>query len=86
MRARARSLPVNRGLTLAYVLSMLVAGLLVVTSTGGLLFGRRGLYTPDPRTLPTFLGQYALSLLFCLPLLLGSLWLARRGSLRGLLL
>jgi hypothetical protein len=52
----------------------------------GLLFGRRGLYDPDPRTLPAFLGQDALTLAVGLPLLLASVWLARRGSLRGLLL
>src|SRR5581483_7712677 len=52
----------------------------------GLLFGQRGLYRPDPQTLPTFLGQDGLTLVVGLPLLLGSMWLARRGSLRGLLL
>jgi hypothetical protein len=68
------------------VLSLLTASLLVVTSVAGLLLGRRGLYTPDPRTLPAFLGQDALTLAVGLPLLLASVWLARRGSLRGLLL
>jgi hypothetical protein len=68
------------------VLSVLVAALLLVTSLGGLLFGRQGLYTPDPGTLPAFLGQDALSLTVGVPLLLGSVILARRGSLRALLL
>jgi hypothetical protein len=79
-------LPVRRDLGFAYGLSVLLAGLLVVTSVAGLLFGSRGLYTPDPQTLPTFLGQDGMTLLVGLPLLVGSLWLTRQGSLRGLLL
>jgi hypothetical protein len=80
------SLPVIRGLGVAYVLSLLVAGLLVVTSIAGLIFGRQGLYNPDPKTLPTFLGQDGITLAFGLPLLLGAVWATRRDSLRGLLL
>jgi hypothetical protein len=70
----------------AYALSGLVAVSLAVSSVAGLLVGQRGLYGSDPATLPAFLGQDAISLVVGLPLLLGSLWLARRGSLRGLLL
>lgn len=54
-----------------------------------------GLYGPNPALgvteaeagllLPGFLGQDAFNLLVGVPLLLGSLWLARRGSLVGLL-
>ncbi|MGH2351819.1 MAG: hypothetical protein ACRDJN_09425 [Chloroflexota bacterium] len=81
-----RSRPVARGLTVPTVLSLLAAGLLVVTSVAGLWYGQRGLYTPDPATLPAFLGQDAVTLVAGLPLLLGSMWAARRGSVRGLLL
>jgi hypothetical protein len=38
----------------------------------GLLLGRRGLYPPDPRTLPAFLGQDALTFVAGLPLLLAT--------------
>jgi hypothetical protein len=86
MCARAGALPVIRDLTVAYLLSAMTAALLVVTSVAGLLFGQRGLYRPDPQTLPTFLGQDGLTLVAGLPLLVGSMWLARRGPLRGLLL
>jgi hypothetical protein len=79
-------LPATRGLALAYALSGVTAVLLLVTSVAGLVFGQGGLYGPDPATMPAFLGQDALSLIVGLPLLLGSLALARRGSLRGLLL
>src|SRR5438128_8154807 len=82
---RRDKLPVRRNLTLAYMLSALAAALLLVTSVAGLAFGRRGLYVPDPATMPAFLGQDALSLIVGLPLLLGSMTLARRGSVAGLL-
>lgn len=80
------ALPVIRSLTFPYAVSLLVAGLLVISSAAGLLFGRRGLYAPDPATLPTFLAQDVLSLLVVVPLLLAAMWTARRGSVRGLLL
>jgi hypothetical protein len=79
-------LPVIRSLTLPRVLSLLVAALLIVTSVAGLGYGQQGLYTPDPATLPTFLGQDLMTLVAGLPLLLGSVWAARRGSVGGLLL
>jgi hypothetical protein len=86
MCARAGPLPVIRDITVAYVLSTMASALLLVTSVAGLLFGQRGLYRPDPQTLPTFLGQDGITLVAGLPLLVGSMWLARRGSLRALLL
>jgi hypothetical protein len=76
----------NRSLALPTALALLTAVLLLVTSVAGLLYGQRGLYTPDPATLPTFLGQDAVTLTVGLPLLLVSVRLARRGSARGLLL
>jgi hypothetical protein len=82
---RHDKLLVTRDLTLAYTLSGVAAALLLVTSVAGLAFGRRGLYVPDPATMPAFLGQDALSLIVGLPLLLGSMTLARRGSVGGLL-
>ena len=84
--ARRNHLPANRSLTLAYTLSGVAAILLFVTSVAGLVFGQRGFYRPDPATMPALLGQDALSLIVGLPLLLGSMILARRGSLGGLLL
>ena len=86
MNPRYPDLPVSRDLGFPCALSLLVAALLTLVSTAGLLFGQRGLYDPDPRTLPTFLGQDALTLAFALPLLLFSLAGSRRGSLRALLL
>ena len=79
-------LPVRYGLRLVTTTSLVTAVLLAVTAVAGLLFGARGLYRPDPATLPTFLGQDAITLVAVLPLVLWSVWAARRGSLRGLLL
>jgi hypothetical protein len=82
---RGSLLPVTRGLTLVHALSGSAAILVLVTSIAGLVFGQRGLYVPNPATMPAFLGQDALSLIVGLPLLLGAVTLARRGSLGGLL-
>lgn len=88
-------LPVRRRLTFSYRASLVVAALMAVASGAGHLLGSAGLYGPNPALgvteaeagllLPGFLGQDAFNLLVGVPLLLGSLWLARRGSLVGLL-
>ena len=78
-------LPVIRSLTFPFVLSSVVAAMLLISSVAGLLLGQRGLYRPDPATLPSFLTQDVITLLFAVPSLLISLWLVRRGSARGLL-
>jgi hypothetical protein len=92
-----KPLPAKRDLTLSYRTSLIVAALMAFASAGGLLLGSGGLYGPHPThslgvteaeaglLLPGFLGQDAFSLFVGLPLLLGSLWLARRGSLIGVL-
>ena len=82
----AEPLPVRQDLRPVVATSLLTAALLAVTAVAGLLYGARGLYTPDPATLPTFLGQDGITLVVILPLLLWSVRAARRGSLRGLLL
>lgn len=79
-------LPVRGSLSAVYRLSIIAAVLLAVTSVSGLLWGTRGLYQADPLLLPQLIGQDALGLAMTLPLLLGSMWLARRGSSAGLLL
>jgi hypothetical protein len=91
-------LPIKRGLKLAYVLSFAVAVLMTVASAAGIALGLGGLYSPGPvlalgateadagLLLPGLLGQDLFNLAVGVPLLLGSMWLARRGSLIGLLL
>jgi len=91
-------LPITRDLTLAYHASLVVAVLMAVVSVAGLVLGSAGLYGTDPKLavgvteaeagllVPGLLGQDAFNLVVGLPLQLGSIWLARRGSLVGLLL
>ncbi len=71
-------------LSIAHRLTLGVAALMLVSSLGGLVYGRTGLYDRDAATYPALLGQDALALL-AIPLLLAAEQLARRGSLRGLL-
>lgn len=96
--APSSSFPIKRGLTLAYRLSLAVAVLMAVVSAAGIMLGLGGLYGADPKLavgvreaeagllLPGLLGQDIFNLVVGLPILLGSMWLARRGSMVGLLL
>src|SRR5664280_1887235 len=91
------TLPLECDLTLAYRTSLLVALLTVVVSAAGLAWGTT-LYGVDPNQalrvsastagvlVPGFLVQDLFNLVVGLPILVGTLWLARRGSLIGLLL
>jgi len=76
-------LPVTRDLTLAYVLSLVVALLMAVASAAGLLY-KTNIY-PTEELLKTFVSNDVVNLLMGLPILLGSMWLVRHGKLIGLL-
>lgn len=78
--------PIKHDLTLAYAISLLVVGLTTGASVVGLVYRSGGLYGDEAEVVQVFRGGDAANLLVGLPLLLGSLWLARRGSLVGLLL
>jgi hypothetical protein len=78
-------LPVRSDLTGVYRLTGVLAGLLVVSSVLGIALGARSLYTTYPVALAGMIGQDVMSLVVGLPLLVGSAWLARRGSVFGLL-
>jgi len=92
------TLPLKRDLTVAYRISLLIALLMVVVSVGGLAWGSTSLYGVDQNRalgvsastagvlVPGFLVQDVFNLAVGLPILVGVLWLARRGSLIGLLL
>jgi hypothetical protein len=92
------TLPLKRDLTLAYRTTLLIALLMVVVSAAGLAWGSASLYGVDPNRalgvsastagvlVPGFLVQDLFNLVVGLPILGGVLWLARRGSLIGLLL
>ena len=79
-------LPLVRDLGLVFRLSDVTTTLLIASSIAGIAYGPRGWwYDPNPATLPAFLGQDVVTLLFAVPLLAGSSFAARRGSLRGVL-
>jgi hypothetical protein len=95
--ARRKRQPIAPSLELAYVISLAVALLMAAVSTTGLLLGPGGLYGEPSRAvgitestsgllIPGFLSHDAFNLVVGVPLLLGVVWLARRGWLAGLLL
>ena len=81
---RTTTLPARRTLTLSYALSLLIAILMAAASVAGLLYPAN-LYPADELR-QSFLPTDLVNLLIGLPILLGSMWLARRGRLIGLLL
>jgi hypothetical protein len=83
MGSPSDSLPVTRHLTLAYVVSFLIAFIMAAASVAGLLY-RTAIY-PTDELLLSFAPSDAFNLVVGLPILLGSMWLARRGVLIGLL-
>jgi len=79
-------LPITRDLTFAYLVSLVIAVLMIVASVAGLVFGSAGLYGVEPKLVQVSQGGDGANIIVGLPILLGSLWLARRGHLIGLLL
>ena len=80
-----RWLPIKRDLSLAYAASLLVGLGIVAASSVGLASTRDDLGSDSSLVLVSR-GADIANLLIVLPILLGSMWLARRGSLTGLLL
>lgn len=76
----------RRSLGPAYIVSIVVAVLMTIASVAGLADWARTYPGVDATLLPLFVGQDALNLVVGLPILAGSMWLARRGALIGLLL
>ena len=77
------SLPVKRGLAPAYTLSFIIALIMAAASVAGLLY-RAAIY-PTDELLRSFVSNDIVNILIGLPILLGSMWLAWRGKLIGLL-
>ncbi len=76
-------LPITRSLTFAYALSIIVALIMTAVSVVGLLF--QTVIYPTGELLLSFTPSDWFNLVVGLPILLGSMWLARRGKLIGLL-
>jgi hypothetical protein len=75
--------PSTRNLTLAYILSLIVALLMTAASLAGLLF--QSVLYPTDELRQSFVSNDVVNLFIGLPILLGSMWLTRRGRLIGLL-
>jgi hypothetical protein len=82
----APALPLKRDISLAYVSSVVVSIAIGVVSVAGLLWGSDGRYSVGSPLVQVSRGGDAANLILGLPVLLGSMWLARRRSLIGLLL
>jgi hypothetical protein len=78
------NLPIRCNLTLAYAISLVIAALMAVASVAGLLY--QTIIYPTDELLQAFVPNDVVNLVIGLPILLGSMWLARRGRLIGLLL
>jgi hypothetical protein len=75
---------IKRSLAPAYILSLIIALLMAIAAVAGLLFPDT-IY-PTEEVLLAFLPVDLFHLIAGLPILLVSMWLARRGKLAGLLL
>jgi hypothetical protein len=84
VEASPGSLPINGDLRLLYIVSLVIALLMAVASVAGLVYPTR-LY-PTEELRQSFLANDVVNLAVGLPILLGSMWLTRRGRLIGLLL
>jgi hypothetical protein len=80
------ALPIKRDLTLAYLVSLVIALVMASAAIADLLSGA-GIYPGvEAKVLPLFFGQDARNLAVGLPMLIGSMRRTRRGALIGLLL
>jgi len=77
------NLPIKRNLTLAYAISLVIAVLMAIASVAGLLY--QTIIYPTDELLQSFVPNDVVNLFIGLPILLGSMWLVRRGKLSGLL-
>ena len=77
------NLPIKGNISLVYALSFLIAILMAVVSVAGLLY--RTLIYPTDELSRTFVSNDVVNLCVGLPILFGSMWLAWRGKLIGLL-
>ncbi len=77
------SLPIRRDLTSAYILSLIVALLVTAASVRGWFFPSTIYPTEELRQ--SFMPNDVVNIFVGLPILLGSMWLTRRGKLLGLL-
>jgi hypothetical protein len=76
-------LPLTHSLTLSYVFSLFTVLIMATTSAASLVYPAR-IYGTDELQ-QSFVANDVVNLAIGVPILLGSMWLARRGRLIGLL-
>ena len=76
-------LPIKGSLAFIYIASLIIASLMMIVSAIGLRY--RALLYPTDELIRTFVPNDTVNLFIGLPILLGSMWLAWRGKLIGLL-
>lgn len=74
-------LPVRRSLSFVYITSLVIAALMTTASMAGLLDQAR--VYPTDELIQSFLPNDVVNLLIGLPIMAGSMWLARRGLSAG---
>lgn len=77
------SLPIIRDLKMETILSSIIAMLIAAASIAGIIF-KTAIY-PTDELVQSFLATDVVNLFIGLPMLIGSIWLARRGKWIGLL-
>ena len=77
-------LPIRHNLTFAYAISLVIAILMAMASVAGLMY--QNIVYPNDDLVRSFVPNDVVNLIIGLPILLGSMWLVRRGTLSGLLL
>jgi len=77
------NLPIRCNPILAYAISLVIAALMTIASVAGLLY--QTIIYPADELLQSFVPNDVVNLFIGLPILLGSMFLARRGKLIGLL-
>jgi len=80
---RSINLPIKGNLSRTYVVSLVIALLMTAASVAGCLYPT--VIYPTDELLQSLMPNDAVNLLIGVPILLGSMWLARRGQLIGLL-
>jgi len=76
-------LPIKNDLAITYSLSLIIAIIMTAVSLGGLFFP--AVFYPSDELRQAYLANDAVNLIVGLPILLGSIWLTKRGKLVGLL-
>jgi hypothetical protein len=76
-------LPIKHSLRLAYLISIIIAMMMIIASVGGIIF-QSTIYSSEELR-QSFMPNDVVNLLIGVPILLGSMWFTHRGRLIGLL-